>query len=198
MKEQNFINKIVITAMMIALATVLNQFAIIQFPFGGGVTVFSQVPIIALGFIFGPVWGLIGGFGMSFLQLLFGLSNFTYVKGLGTYIIVALFDYIVPYTILGLGCMFKGKLKNIYAEAALGALCVSFIRFLCHWFSGATVWGEWMPEEFLSRPMTSPWIYSALYNGLYMLPEAIVTVIGIIAFVKLVLPAISKNDIANS
>ena len=193
MKKANTTYRLVVSAVMIALATVLNQFAVIQLPFGGGVTVFSQVPIIALGYIFGPAWGLVSGFVMSISQLLFGLSNFSYVKTIVGYIVVALFDYIVPYTLLGLGGIFKGTLTSSYAEVGLGAAFVSFLRFLCHWFSGAFVWGEWMPEEFLGLKMTNPWIYSALYNGSYMLLETLVTIIGVLAVAKLFFPRLDEN-----
>ena len=30
----------------------------------------------------------------------------------------------------------------------------------------ATLWGEYMPEEFLGLPMTNEWVYSLLYNGI--------------------------------
>ncbi|MBR5015355.1 MAG: energy-coupled thiamine transporter ThiT [Clostridia bacterium] len=193
MKKAVTTYRMVASAVMIALATVLNQFAVIQLPIGGGVTVFSQVPIIMLGYIFGPAWGLVSGFIMSLTQLLFGLSNFAYVKTIVGYIVVALFDYIVPYTILGLGGIFKNRFKSAYAEITLGAVFVSFLRFLCHYFSGAFVWGEWMPETFLGLKMTSPWIYSALYNGSYMLLETIVTIIGILALARLFLPKLDEN-----
>lgn len=191
--KKNTTYKLVVTAIMVALANVLNQFAVIQLTFGGGITIFSQVPIIAVGFIFGPAWGLAGGLAMSVLQLIFGLSNFAYVKGLGTYIIVALFDYIVPYTILGLGGIFKGKFKNAFIDIGIGTILVCFIRFLCHYITGAIVWGEWMPETFFGLKMTSPWVYSALYNGGYMLPETLVTLVGVFAVVKFLIPKLDSN-----
>ena len=55
------------------------------------------------------------------------------------------------------------------------ALAAFFARFLCHFVTGAWIWGVWMPEEFMSMPMTNPWVYSALYNGWYMLAELLVT-----------------------
>jgi len=33
---------------------------------------------------------------------------------------------------------------------------------------GATVWAEYMPETFFGMTMHSPWFYSLLYNGSYM------------------------------
>ena len=48
-----------------------------------------------------------------------------------------------------------------------------------HYVVGSTVWAEYMPETFFNMTMTSPWIYSALYNGSYMLVDmVIILVIG--------------------
>ena len=44
----------------------------------------------------------------------------------------------------------------------------SLARFLVAWYVGAVVWGEYMPDTFFGMTMTSPWFYSALYNGSYM------------------------------
>jgi thiamine transporter len=38
-----------------------------------------------------------------------------------------------------------------------------------------------MPEEFMGMAMTSPWLYSFLYNGWYMLAEIILTVAAAMA-----------------
>ena len=38
---------------------------------------------------------------------------------------------------------------------------------------GATIWAEYMPETFFGMTMTTPWFYSALYNGSYMLIDMI-------------------------
>ena len=38
---------------------------------------------------------------------------------------------------------------------------------------GATIWAEYMPDEFFGLTMTNPWFYSALYNGSYMLVDMV-------------------------
>ena len=45
-----------------------------------------------------------------------------------------------------------------------------------HYISGVTVYAEYMPEEFMGLTMTSPFFYSALYNGGYMLPSTILAI----------------------
>ncbi len=177
--------------MLIALATVLNQFASFDLPFlmGGGITIFSQVPIIALGYIFGVRWGLISGFTMSLLQLMFGFSNFSYVKGMAAYIILALLDYLVPYTLLGLGGMFKGRFKSSYVDLTVGTVMVCLIRYICHFLSGITVWADYTDGNAIKAIIT----YSLSYNAGYMVPETIVTVIGILALNKFLFPKLDDK-----
>ena len=70
--------------------------------------------------------------------------------------------------------LFKGK----FIPATLVACG---LRFLVHYVVGATIWAEYMPEKFFGLTMTTPWFYSLLYNGAYMLPDTIlVLVVGIL------------------
>lgn len=62
--------------------------------------------------------------------------------------------------------------KNKYG-LLIGAAVGCAARFLVHYIVGATVWGEYMPDTFFGMTMTTPWFYSALYNGSYMLIDAI-------------------------
>ena len=55
-------------------------------------------------------------------------------------------------------------LQDVYKRQTVG--CAA--RFLVHYVVGATVWAEYMPETFFGMTMTTPWFYSLLYNGFYM------------------------------
>ena len=159
------------SALMIALATILAEFTVFQLPFGGSVTLFSQLPIVILSYRYGVKWGLVTGFTMSLLQMVFGASNFSYVSGIGAYLILAFADYIVAFTALGLGGMFKNTVKKQSVALALGGAVTSLIRYICHIISGVTIWKEYAGD-------TNVWEYSVTYNGTYMIPELIITVIG--------------------
>ncbi len=161
------------SALMLALATILAEYAVFEFPFGGSVTLFSQVPVILISYRYGVKWGLTTGLALSVIQLIFGLQNFSYVSGVGSFVILALCDYIIAFSALGLGGMFKNKLKNDVLSISLGGAVVSVIRFICHTISGATIWKEYAGD----LPVLE---YSVKYNGSYMLPELIITVIGLI------------------
>jgi len=69
--------KLVTTAMLIAVATVLSIFQPFQLPFGGGITIASMMPLILLAFSYGTRWGLLSAFFFSLLQLLLGAKTVT-------------------------------------------------------------------------------------------------------------------------
>lgn len=170
--QKQKVRRLAESAIMLALATILAEFAVIEFPFGGSVTLFSQVPIIIIAYRYGTKWGLFTGLAMGVIQMLFGLGNFAYVSGIAAYLILIFADYIIAFGALGLGGMFKKAVKNQAVALGLGAAVTSIIRFACHFISGVTIWGDY------ADGFASVWLYSLEYNAGYMLPELIITVIG--------------------
>lgn len=168
------------TAIMIAVATVLNEFSLIPFPFGGAVTFFSQVPVVVLAFRYGTPWGIMSGFVMGLSQMMFGLKNFSYVTGITAYLILAFTDYFIAFSVLGFGGVFRNKVKNQSLALALGSILASFLRYLCHFTSGVVIWKSYAPADTFNAIVK----YSAEYNASYMIPELIVTVIGTVALSK--------------
>ena len=80
------------------------------------------------------------------------------------------FDYFLAFTALGFGAgLFARRRWSVFYGTVIGGL----LRFLAHYLVGALVWGKYMPDEFFGMSMTSPWFYSLLYNGSYMLPDII-------------------------
>lgn len=164
------------TAIMIAVATVLAYITPYSLPMGGSVTLFSQVPIVIIGYRYGFKWGAFTGVLHGILQMLLqGLGNFSYVKGFAAYLILIFFDYVLAFMALGIGgALFRKAIKNQPAALGLGAVVASVLRFLCHFISGVTIWGEY------AGGWKSVWAYSLGYNGSYMLVEGIITVVGVI------------------
>ncbi len=176
-------------ALMVALATVLSIIKVYEAPFGGSVTLISMAPIIVLSMHRGIIPGLAAGFVHSVIQLILGLSNVGWVPDMGGKVLCVLFDYIIPFTLLGLGGMFrsvkftKNERANIIIQALLGALVVTVIRYICHIISGVAVWYaldlEWYaddPDHIVNK--YGSWAFSAIYNGSFMIPEIIETCIG--------------------
>ena len=108
-------------------------------------------------------------------MVLQGLGNFAYVSGIGAYIILILADYVLAFMALGLGGgLFKKSIKNQTLALGVGALVASALRFVCHFVSGVTIWGEY------ADGWKSVWVYSLGYNGSYMAAEAVISVIGVV------------------
>lgn len=179
-------------AMMIALGTVLSLIKVYEAPFGGSVTLLSMAPMILLSFRRGVKVGLPAAFVYSLMQLVLGLNNVAWVPSAGGRVLCILFDYIFAFTVLGLAGLvanlphheLSGKNNFPMVWVVVGTLVVVLLRFLCHIVSGAVIWYaldlEWYaddPGHIVNR--YGAWIFSILYNGGYMLPEAIETVIGV-------------------
>lgn len=184
----NTTKKLTETAIMLALAVLLSYVTVFQAPMGGSITAFSQVPIVIIGYRYGFKWGAGTGVIYGVLEMLLqGLGNFAYVKGFVAYLILILADYVVAFACLGIGgALFRKVIKNQTLALALGGAVASLLRFICHFISGVTIWGEY------ADGWKSVWAYSFGYNGYYMLFEGILTVIGVVVL-SLVLDFNSPN-----
>ena len=150
------------SAIMLALAFALSSAKLFEMPLGGSVTVASMLPIMLVSFKWGNRAGLVTAFLYSITQALQALASgnvFPYCEGLDTLIICIVFDYIFPFTILGLAGAFCGKFKNTNIDFIVGASFVVFLRFCSHFLTGVYIWGQWAPDGM------GKFIYSFLYNG---------------------------------
>lgn len=160
------------SAVMIALAFILSFLKVVDMPYGGSVTAFSMLPIIIIAFRYGTGWGLATGFAFSLLQMLMGLSTLSYATSAAAAVAIILLDYIVAFTVLGLGGAFRSVIKDQGTAMALGALFACVLRYICHVVSGCTVWAG------VSIPTSDGLIYSLGYNATYMIPETLMTIVG--------------------
>ncbi len=157
-KKQNFSARtLAIGAICVAISFVLSMITLYKMPQGGSITPASMLPIVMYGFAFGPAPGMIAGLAYGLLQIIQG----AYI----VHPVQFLFDYILPFTLLGASGFFRNK--NLIA--AIIVAC--FLRFLMHFTSGVVFWGEYAPEGM------SPYLYSTIYNGSYMLPETIICIV---------------------
>ena len=166
------------SALMVAFATVLSMLKLIEMPYGGSVTLASAVPVLIIAYRHGTKAGLITGVVFAATQQLLGLNNLSYVTGWQSTLAVIILDYMLAFTVIGLGGIFKGKImspdtppaKRQAVEMACGMALVSFLRYVLHTVAGATVWAG------LSIPTSAALLYSIGYNATYMIPETIVNV----------------------
>lgn len=156
------------SAVMVAIATVLNEFTkVIPMPFGGGVTICSMLPLVIVSFRFGWKRGLISALAFSLLQMVFGMDNVAYATSALMAAGIILLDYIVPYTAIGLAGVFKSGSRPTAASYVLAIVVTFTIRLACHFITGWWIWDALWPNEF---GMAAP-VYSIAYNGCYMVGE---------------------------
>ena len=99
--------------------------------------------------------------------------------------------HLFAYTVIGIAGIFKNKgMAGWLGGTALAVFC----RFLFHFFSGVLIWGSY-GELWNGFSTDNTWLYSLLYNGAYMLPEMIFTMIG--AFVLFRVPQTKKLLLEN-
>ncbi len=163
-------------AIMVALATVLSYIKVYQLPWGGSITLLSMLPIA----VYSIRWGIKYGFGAAFvyslIQLGQGIIDGLFGWGLTPWALIfcILLDYICAYTALGIAGIFKSKgTPGWIAGTAVAVL----LRAVFHFLSGVLIWGSY-GELWEGFSTDNTWLYSLLYNGSYMLPELVFTVIG--------------------
>ena len=133
--------------------------------FGGSIDL-VMIPLIIYAVRRGLSWGIGAG-------LVFGTLKYFIAGGVAASWQSMLLDYSLAYAAVGLAGLFKNRPRGLVP----GAVCGCVARFIIHFISGVTIYAQYMPEEFLGMKMNGAAIYSALYNGTYMLPNTVIAVI---------------------
>ena len=147
---------LVYIALMLALSVILHMIRLFHMPQGGSVTLGAMVPLLLISFRYGSGVGYLTGFAYGLISLLQDPFILQPVQ--------VLFDYPLPYMVLGIAGYFR---KNIY----LGAILAVLARLACHFISGVVFFSQYAPAGM------SPYIYSLLFNASYLIPELVICVI---------------------
>lgn len=156
-------------ALMVALTIVLDLLPLPSWPQGGSITV-AMIPVIYYSYRRGARWGLLAGVVHAGIQMITGW----YAPPAGTLVamvLCVLLDYVLAFALLGGADLIArpfGKRLRLLGYA-VGALCVTLIRFVCSFLSGGILWTSYAPEGM------NVWVYSLGYNASYMIPNAILT-----------------------
>ncbi len=207
------------SAMLLTLGIVLEvvgRMVIPPMPFGGQLTLVSMLPLVLISYRYGLKWGLFSGFAYSLLQMALGMKTVTAAFQPGYFgdetmlfkaILMILLDYLLAYTVLGFGGIFRDKIKNSGISLMCGSLVALTFRYLTHILSGYILfkgWAEWFftQEGFpawgaklveSTNPELLGFIYSVVYNGMYMIPEIIITAVA--AFLISRIPGIAVRKV---
>lgn len=168
--------RLVESAVMLGLATALSMVKIFQMPLGGSVTLCSMLPVLLIGYKYGPKWGVLTGFTYSVIQLLLDLGQLLSWGLTPTALVVSfLEDYLLAYTALGLAGIYgHGPKKYV-----LGMFTSVFLRYVWHVVAGVMAYDSFLPEEWKGHLL----LYSLVYNGQFLLPDfAICLGVGLLIY----------------
>ena len=199
-------------AILLALSVALSYVKFLSLPFDGSITLFSMLPVCLVAIKYGTKWGLLTAFVYSIMQMLLGFNTVSafFLPGDSQMvwwraIIVVLIDYVIAYTVLGFGGIFRKKFSTGKA-LCLGSVFAIALRYIAHIVSGAIFFGAWA-EWFFTQDGFPAWgqvilntfsgdalaiVYSFIYNGTYMIPEIIITAIFACFVVRI--PQIKMRD----
>ncbi len=161
------IQKLTFSAVMIALSTALSMVKVFQLLNGGSITLLSMVPVCMIGVMYGTAYAILPCFVYGIIQIFLG-QVFGWALTPWTLIACIALDYLLAFAVLSLSGLFR---KNKKWGVVVGVALACTARFICHFLSG---WLLFKSFEIFNSPI----IYSAWYNGSYMLPELIITCIG--------------------
>ena len=189
------------SAMLLAVAIVLELMSkafIPEMPFGGQVTLASMLPVVLISYRHGVRWGLVSGVAYAFIQMAIGARTvaaafqpgyFGDGRMIANAFIMCVLDYLLAFTLLGLGGVLRSRVKRPGLSLACGSLVALGARFAAHVLSGYILfsgWAEWFftQEDFPGfgqvlveslTPGMLGFVYSLVYNAMYMVPEMVIT-----------------------
>ncbi len=155
-KEMFNVRIVTEVAALVALAGALHLIRVFELPQGGRITLASMVPVLLLALRRGWRVGIFAG-------VLFGLIVLV-EEPFVVYPTQLVLDYPLAFGALGLAGFFR-KLPMAGVAVGIGG------RFLSHFASGVIFFASYAPEG------TSPEVYSAIYNGSYLLPELVISAV---------------------
>ena len=199
------------SAMLLSVAIVLELTAklfIPELPFGGQITLVSMLPVVLISYRHGMKWGFVAAFTYALLEMALGAKTVSaaFLPGyfgdgrmIGSALLMCALDYVAAFTVLGLGGIFRDRIQSRPKALACGAVVALGARYVCHilsgyilfsgyaeWFftqDGFPAWGAKLVESL--SPAVLGFTYSAVYNGMYMIPEMMLTAIAALVLGKI-------------
>ena len=151
--------QLVFSAMAIALAIVCSMIKLFEMPMGGSVTLLSMLFIVLIAYWYGPYVGIMTAVAYGLVQFVTEPIFYTIPQ--------MLLDYPLAFGALGLAGFFHKKKWGLQIGYVVGVLG----RFVFATLSGVIFFASYAPEGM------HPLVYSVLYQGSYLLPEAVITLV---------------------
>jgi thiamine transporter len=160
-------------AIFASLSGVLYSIRPYSNPFGGSVTLGSMVPVMWLSLRRGVRVGFVCGAIFGGIALIIDILLLPYSPIVNP--IQVVFEYPIAFGVLGLAGLFH---KKTLAPILAGVGISVFIKFLIHFSAGIIFWASTIPQGWNLA------VYSAVYNGSFLLPEFIISAILVTILVK--------------
>ena len=168
--DAKILAEIIVFAALSAVLYIIRPFTL---PYGGSVTLGSMVPVMWLSLRRSVRAGLVAGVIFGLLALLIDLMLLPYSPI--TNPVQVVLEYPIAFAMLGLAGLFH---KQSSALATIGVGISVLVKFILHFIAGLVFWTYTFPEGW------NPVVWSAVYNGSFLLPEFIISAILIYLLVK--------------
>ena len=174
---------IVFAGITIALSFCLSYIKVTPVTYGGSVTLASMIPVMIYAYFYGFGPGLLCGVCHGLLQFI----QSPYVLTPVTFIL----DYLLAFASIAIVPLFK-FIKNKPVSLLVGITVAYAARFIFHFVSGIIYYN--MGAIWVDLPTDTAFIYSFLYQCVYLIPDWIIAaVVGIILSVTGVVDILEKQ-----
>lgn len=170
--KNNNIHALCEGAIMVALATALSYVKLLELPQGGSVCI-GMLPLFLFCYRWGWKQSFLATFAFGLLQLIF---DGAYAWGPTS----MLLDYLLAYGVLGIATFFRKLNGGLY----IGAVAACLARFAVHFLSGITIYRIYTPTEVFNTTFTNPYLYSAVYNGGYIVIDLALCLVILLLLAK--------------
>ncbi len=168
--QTKILAEIIVFAALSAVLYIIRPFTL---PYGGSITLGSMVPVMWLSMRRGVHVGIIAGaiFGLAALLIDVMLLPYSPI----TNPMQVFLEYPIAFGALGLAGILHRR-STIFAAISVGIS--GLIKFLLHFIAGIIFWAWTIPEGW------DPTLWSAVYNGSFLLPEFIISAIILFILLK--------------
>lgn len=167
-RESERIRILTETIVMVALSGALYLIKVFTLPQGGSITLGSMVPVLLLALRRGPKIGVLGGVAFGLVALVEDVYSGVEVIFYPAQVIL---DYPLAFGLLGLAGFFR-KIPVLGVGVGVTA------RFCSHFVSGVLFFASYAPVG------QSPFVYSAVYNAGFLIPEFVITAALMVVLVR--------------
>lgn len=164
-KSEKTIFSVCECAVLVGLAVAVSFFKIQIGAFGGSID-FVMIPLFIICYRRGIGYGVASGLVFGFIKCIIG-------GGIGWGLPSVLLDYVLAYGACGMAGLFRRKRVLLPLAAFVGC----FARFIIHFISGVTIYAISTETKISGIVTSNAWLYSLIYNGIYMLPNTVIAVV---------------------